>query len=214
MDIAVTDASGRPVADADVTAYGWTARFKYSSFPAVPYLGKQYPYNAPGSYLEKPTDRQKRVEPPIDWSRWAALFRLDTLAYYKLLHPATLYFNRVRMPDSVTQVAPFVSRKGQPEHVHLVYIDERLVYFEGAQQIRHYSFAASPGFHTLRLRVRDRELRIDSIFLPAGMKTIVGIKDDTLNAATHFPPMPGTPAYLGPNLLSRSLMRAQKSYYA
>ncbi|GGA85574.1 carboxypeptidase-like regulatory domain-containing protein [Puia dinghuensis] len=190
--IAVTDAAGRPVADADLTAYAITAKFKEQSWPHVPYFGKRWRNFVPGGYTLPAVDQQNQLSLPLDWSKWSKPFGLDTLEYYKFLHPATIYTQREKMPDGLTQVAPFVSRKGQPEPVHMLYIDEELVYFDGAEQQRRYSFSARPGWHTLRLRLTDKAIRIDSFRLEEGMKTIIGINDDTANQAINIWPMPDT----------------------
>ncbi|HEY4111833.1 alpha-2-macroglobulin family protein [Puia sp.] len=210
--VAVTDVSGRPVADADLTAWSWTAKFRNAPLPSVPYFGKQYRYKPIGSYSPVAAIEQKRQSQPLKESRWKALFRLDTLEYYKFLDPRTIYVNRQPSPDNITQIAPFVSRQGQPEPVYLIYLDERLIFFDRAEQWRSYSFPAGPGWHTLRLRVSDREIKIDSFLLTPGMKTTIGINDDTANPAIHIRPMPDSLTDWERQLLHQSLITVQSSF--
>jgi len=212
IDVAVTDARGHAVPDADLTAYGWTAKFKEGKLPGVPYFGRQWRYPQPGSYRVRPANAQKQTSLPLDWSRWNGVFGLDSIEYYKFLNPRTIYVTRQRTPDGVTQLAPFVTRRGQPEPVHLLYLDERLIFIDRAEQRRYYSFPASPGWHTLRIRVHDRELRVDSILLAPGVKTILGINDDPANPAIQSFPRPDTLSNWEKDLLHQTLITIQPSF--
>src|ERR1700748_571004 len=106
----------------------------------MPYLGKRHPVQKQVSYSLPATKNLLAGTTPLNWPRWHKAFGLDTIEFYKFLNPARLYINREPARDGQTQVAPFVSRMGQPEPVALLYIDEQLVYFSQAEQLRRYSF--------------------------------------------------------------------------
>lgn len=210
--VAVTDAWGRAVPGADVTAYAITAKFQEQSLPAVPYLGRSYRHRVPVRYA--PAGGKQEIERTValDWRRWRGVFGLDTLEYYRFLHPKTLYIHREPAPDGVTQFAPFVTRRGQPEPVYLMELDERLIFCDQAEQQRRYSFPASPGWHALRIRLSDRELRIDSFRLAPGMKTFLSINDDTANAAIVIRRMPDTLESWEKVLLRASLVTIRNNF--
>ncbi len=192
ISIDVRDSRGRPVPDADLTAWSYTAKFNSPDIPGgVPYLGKQY--RSPTRYnYSSPKQETPGRKSDLDWRRWSHAMGLDTIEFYKLLNPDSLYINREATPDLVTQIAPFVSHKGQPEPIHLLYIDEQPVFFSRTNEYPAYSFPVAPGLHSLVLRTATSEIRLDSIRIAKGVKTFVGINDDTANHAIHGIHMPDT----------------------
>ncbi|MBS1659420.1 MAG: carboxypeptidase-like regulatory domain-containing protein [Bacteroidetes bacterium] len=210
--IDVRDAEGKPVADADLTAWSYTAKFTDPQQPQVPYLGKNRPYRRYQDYKISRIFDTKELSLPLVWERWGRQLGLSEIEYYKFLNPASIYVNREAAVERVTQVAPFVSRKGRLMPVLLLYIDERLVFYSGAQQTQRYSFPVDPGRHSLRLRIVDKEIRLDSIVLPAGMKTFLCINDDTANRAIRFIKMPDTLARHEKELLRSSMLFLENSF--
>jgi protocatechuate 3,4-dioxygenase beta subunit len=212
IGIDVKDYRGRPVPDADLTAWSYTAKFNNPNIPGgIPYLGKQYRSPIRYSY-SLPKQETLEKEADLEWRRWSSAMGLDTIEFYKLLNPDSLYINREAAPDLLTQIAPFVSRKGQPEPIHLLYIDERPVFFSRTNEYPAYSFSVAPGLHSLVLRTATREIRLDTIRISAGVKTFIGINDDTANHAIHTRRMPDT---LTPNereVLRHSLIGLQNTF--
>jgi hypothetical protein len=192
ITIDVKDSRGRPVPDADLTAWSYTTKFNTSTIPGgIPYLGRQY--RTPIRYnYSLPKQKSPVEDVDLDWRRWGLPMGLDRIEFYKFLNPETLYINREKVPDSLTQIAPFVSRKGQPESIHLLYIDERPVFFSQTDEYPAYSFLVDSGLHSLRLRTAKSEIRLDTIRIAHGSKTFLGINDDTANPAIHVKPMPDT----------------------
>ena len=60
---------------------------------------------------------------------------LDTMEYYKFLHPSSVYVNTEPAGNGLTQIAPFVSLDGVLQPVHQLYIDEQPVFFSQARQL-------------------------------------------------------------------------------
>jgi alpha-2-macroglobulin len=210
--IEVKDSRGRPVPDADLTAWSYTAKFNTPSVPGgIPYLGKQYRspkrYNYSLPQQETPVD-----DVDLDWHRWSLPLGLDRIEFYKFLNPDSLYINREKVPDNLTQLAPFVSRKGQPEFIHLLYIDERPVFFSQTDEYPAYSFLVDSGLHSLRLRTADREIRLDSIRIAHGAKTFLCINDDTANHSIHVKAMPETLTQNEQVVLRHSLIWLQNNF--
>jgi TonB-dependent SusC/RagA subfamily outer membrane receptor len=191
IEINVQDAAGKPVADADITAYAYTAKF-HTQVPFIPYLGKMYPLRKqrPGLYLKEAEALEYEVQ--LNWKRWSTELRLDTVEYYKFLHPAGLYQNGEPAPDSLTQLAPFVVRNGELQPIHLLYIDERPVFFSQVQQLKRYSFPVSEGWHRLRMRTQNALISLDSLWVEKGVKTFLSVEGDTANHRIRIEKMPDT----------------------
>ncbi|HEY4286330.1 MAG TPA: alpha-2-macroglobulin family protein [Puia sp.] len=205
ITIGVKDANGRPVADADLTAWSRTAKFADASVPSIPYLGKNYRYKRSYEYIASHPGK-KELSRPLEWQRWGRQLGLDTIEYYKFLNPATIYINQEPAIGRLTQLAPFVSRKGQPEPIALLYIDEKLVFFNKGQQLQRYSFRVDSGRHSMRLRTSHNEIRLDSFRTEYGMKTVISINDDSTNTAVRMIRKPDTLTVAEQMLLRSSML--------
>lgn len=212
ITIGVKDANGRPVADADLTAWSRTEKFTGSDAPALPYFGRRYRYRRSYDYttIHEPNTRQ--LSQPLIRERWSHQLGLDTIEYYKFLNPATIYINQEPAAGNLTQLAPFVSRKGQLEPVELLYIDERLVFFSKSQQLPNYSFPLDSGRHSLRLRTAHDEIRLDSFRTENGMKTFICINDDSANTAIRLIKRPDTLTASEEQLLRSSMLFMENTF--
>lgn len=192
VDIAVTDTDGNPVPGADVTAYAFTKKFNNASAPHIPYLGKTYKgrksYNQ--FYHRELVPDEGTLK--LNWQRWSKEMGLDSIEYYRFLHPDTIYTNTEKIDHNITQIAPFVVLKGELQPVQLLYIDEEPRFFNQAQQLRQYSFEVKPGKHALRIRTPDRLIHLDSIWATEGVKTLLSINADTANKTIRQQKMPDT----------------------
>lgn len=178
ITIGVRDAEGMPVADADLTAYAFTRKFKDAGLPRLPYLGKTYPGRKQTANF-RPGERPETVFTSLlDWQRWHSVMGLDTSEYYRFLHPSPLYINREPSPVGLTEIAPFVHTRLGIYPADLLYIDEVPVFFNQADLVRRYSFPVYLGVHSLRIRIAGRQVKLDSIRLEKGMKTFVSIDSD------------------------------------
>ncbi|AXY76591.1 hypothetical protein D3H65_22460 [Paraflavitalea soli] len=192
VDISVTNAEGKPVANADITAYALTRKFNDASLPFIPYGGKVY---KPRKRYNQFGHRETPPEPhtiKLNWQRWSREMHLDSIEYYRFLHPANIYTHTEAINHDTTQIAPFVVLDGELQPVHLVYIDEEPRFFSQAQQLPQYSFEVRPGRHALRIRTHDRLIFLDSICATAGKKTFISINADTANKAIRQKKMPDT----------------------
>ena len=206
ITIGVKDANGRPVADADLTAWSRTAKFTGNEEPAIPYFGRHYRYRPSYDYTTTHETNTRQLSEPLIWQRWSRQLGLDTIEYYKFLNPATIYINREPAAGNLTQLAPFVSRKGRLEPLELLYIDEKLVFFSKSQQLQRYSFPLDSGRHSLRLRTAHDEIRLDSFRTELGVKTFICINDDSSNTAIRLIKKPDTLTNSEEQLLRSSML--------
>ncbi|MCC9167503.1 carboxypeptidase-like regulatory domain-containing protein [Pontibacter harenae] len=172
LTVALTNAEGKPVANADLTAYAITSKFQNQNLPSLPSWNKfkgQKPYRE----LEI-ADADPRGSKLMDWDYWSRRMGLDSIACYNFLYPKQgIFTDYAYVKDSLTQVSPFVVDSGRVVPVHVVYLDEVPVYFSQTDVLPAYSFAADSGFHTLKLRTTDKLITLDSIYLRHGQKLVL-----------------------------------------
>jgi TonB-dependent SusC/RagA subfamily outer membrane receptor len=183
-DIVVTDATGKPVANADLTAWALTRKFENYRAPSLPYLSGYY-HNRKTKKTYETDKAEADGSLKLNWKRWSKAMGLDSIEYYKFTHPAKIYSIEEPGIDTVTQIAPFIMKDGDIEPVHILYIDEKPVYFSQAQQLQRYSFAVKPGNHTLRFRTAHHSIKLDSVCVEQSKKLILSLnanafKSDTL----------------------------------
>ncbi|MFD0749514.1 alpha-2-macroglobulin family protein [Mucilaginibacter calamicampi] len=184
-EITVTNADGKPVANADLTAWSLTRKFANYNIPYVPYLGK-----IPGATKinRYPVVRKNSnfADTALKWEKWRKQLKLDTIEYYRFTHPDNIYKMEETAPDSITQVAPFVIRNGEIRPVNILYIDAVPVYFDQAQQMQRYSFRVTPGKHSFKFRTADENIVVDTVFVKKGIKLIFSVKDTIGNPRVNI----------------------------
>lgn len=174
VEVAVKDRRGRPVKNADVTAYAFTSKFG-SYAPPVTIFGKSTAGRAiiPANYDADEDFFRNRI--PMDWQLWRQRMGLDSIEYYKFLYPEPFYSYSEQAPGRLTQLSPYVVIDGEVQGVHILWIDEQPHYFSQAEQLNAYSFPVWPGIHSLRMRTYDREVTVDNVFVGEGTKTIISV---------------------------------------
>ncbi|MFN0257687.1 alpha-2-macroglobulin family protein [Pedobacter ureilyticus] len=184
MLVQVTDINRKPVAETDVTAQAFTAKFKNVPDVNLPYLGRKYlirknnnikveadeAYGSAGKNLDQPT-----------WAKWSKSLGLDSIEYFRFMHPKPTYSVIEATNDTTTQVAPFAVLDGAILPASIVYIDNVPVFFSQAQQLQRYSFVVKPGFHDFKIRTADKLITVKNYNITAGKKTIFSVLADSTN---------------------------------
>ncbi|MEV4886114.1 carboxypeptidase-like regulatory domain-containing protein [Chitinophaga ginsengisegetis] len=202
IGITVTDAEGRPVKDADVTAYAMTARFNYT-MPNLPNLDKRHPMRK--AYSQQRLSDRKTVSGKqiMNWDRWKNEMTLDSNAYYRFLHPDGIRYNTEPAKNDITQISPFVTENGAVQFISHVKIDEQPVFFANTDLRPAYSFAVWSGKHKLEIRTSDKKIIIDSIYAEEGLKTFISIAADKPDERVRITKMPTELTPLEVNLYKR-----------
>lgn len=178
VDLLVKDKKGKPVKNADITAYAFTSKFGSHS-PRITVYGKSLSgkqFNNSWYNLSKANSVSGMS--PMEWSIWRERMGLDSIEYYKFLYPEISYSYSERSPEEETQIAPYVVIDGALQGVHILWIDGQPYYFSQARQFDPYSFPVTPGYHTLKFRTYDREITVENLFVPEGMKTILSVNGE------------------------------------
>jgi TonB-dependent SusC/RagA subfamily outer membrane receptor len=190
IKINLTDISGQPVKDADLTAWSYTNKFENRGDPLVPYYGKLYRSRKSINDYAEAALRNTEFIQPLNWIRWSKEMKLDTIEYYKFLHPSGIYYNNQPAPGYNTQIAPFVVSNGELQQIHFLYIDEHPVFFSKSQDLSRYSFPVSAGRHSIRIRTNKALISVDSIRVIYGMKNVFSISLDSINPKVRIVKMP------------------------
>ncbi len=192
IELSVSDAKGKAVADVDLTAYAITSKFNYAP-PVTPYLGKPQPFPIRGRLpVVQSKKAVEKADIPLDWERWRKRLGLDTLEYFRFTHPEVSYRTVVKAREGLTQIAPFVVDKGSILPVEILYLNEKPVYFSQAQQEERYSFHVSPGMQKIRFRLKDKWVVVDSVKVASGEKLVISF-NLAAPAANRMTITPATP---------------------
>lgn len=184
IDILVTDAKGTPARDVDLTAYAITRKFKNTSAPELPYMGKTYK-SRKGLHqfnLDHKFSKDAVANCPLDWQYWNPEMGLDSIVYYQFLYPEKGVFTHyTSTSDSIPLFAPFVVQNGQLLPVYLIYLDNRPIYYRNADVEQRYAFRISSGYHTLKLRTIDKLISIDSVLIKPNAKLVLSVEANALH---------------------------------
>lgn len=183
LTVAVRDAKGKPVSNADLTAYAITSKFGSQGVPGLPSWDR-YKGRKPYQRLRL-KDEHKASRMLMNWNDWSRRMGLDSIAYYHFLYPKQGLFTDYSLSrDSLTQFSPFVVDSGRVVPVHVVYLDRVPVYFSGTDVLPAYSFAADSGYHTIQLRTAEKLITLDSVYLRPYHKLVLSA-DITASAAPY-----------------------------
>lgn len=173
VTVSLQSREGLPVADADVTAYAYTSKFKQNQLPnlAIPGVFRQA---KPINTTRYQGDVQHGFSDGVamTWDKWRDVMMLDTIEYYHFLYPDHHYAIAEKNAGNQTLVAPFVVDNGEVIGVEFLWIDGILHYLKGAEQKNPYVFAVSPGWHSFRFRTQNYEMAVDSVNVCEGKKNI------------------------------------------
>ncbi len=205
VEITVTDPGGKPVEGVDLTAFSITSKFDYS-VPDLPYLGKSRPEKSVinnftiGKSLS--TTENFRY---LNYEAWKTLAGIDSIEYYKFLYPGdSIYRYDYKQAEGITQFAPFVvSERGDILPVHVIYVDNKPVYFSWTNVSQPYAFRVDDGKHQIQLRLRDKLITIDNYFFEKGYKSVFSISMAVKDNNIDIKKMPVNLTDIEKNVLNR-----------
>jgi TonB-dependent SusC/RagA subfamily outer membrane receptor len=168
LNFTVTDERGRPVPDADLTAYAYTSKFEASAAPELPnftrpVVGRQSQrrFQLAGQFGGEQQNRRL-----LPWREWRTRLGLDSLRFYQFLYPESgAFYEYQPAPGGLTQLAPFVVDSGRVQAPIAVYVDGQPVYIHDVNQYDAYTMVADSGHHSLSIRTRDRLITLDDVYL-------------------------------------------------
>lgn len=177
IEISVTDNSGLPMQNVDLTAYGLTKKFNYIP-PSLPVHSEERKTREKINTFSKQKLDLSNPYRNINYNDWKNLAEIDSIEYYKFLYPGNnIYTYSYFTNDSITQFSPFVVHNGNIKSIGVIYIDRRPVYFNWSTNYQPYSFRTYSGYHKVELRLPNKSIIIDSLYFPKNKKTIFSLND-------------------------------------
>jgi hypothetical protein len=184
ITISVKDYKDRPAADVNLTAVSFNSQLKHWRFPDPPDLKK---YKSK-SGIEKPEYEVTETglsnkELLGKYPGWRDKFGLDSMTYYKLLFPENGYHvAHTSISNFMPQVSVHVVKQGVPQKIEILYINRQPVYYDLSTDQSKYAFSVYPGYTQVIIRLRDRQIEIDSVYIQPFYKHDVSFDLDRLPA--------------------------------
>lgn len=188
IDITVTNYKNKPAKNVNLTAYSVNTEFDNIPAPNMPYYGKNY-----GSKL-----RKQMLNYPSNWfNNTQNSYTINNALFYKLQlykHPyyRLLYKNNAvgieydSLTDNKTQLTVNVhSDMHSARDYYALWIDDELVYLHLNQSIPN-AFRVSAGKHKIKVRSYEYMYELEGIECVAGMRTLVGINEDSVYNNTNI----------------------------
>lgn len=184
VELSVTDKNGKPLKDVDITAYGFTSKFKSANAPNIPIGGLMRSAKVVQNLnFELDDDSKSHQSAFQNWAKWSKVMQLDTMAFYRFLFPKDYYQESLPLDDVRSQISPYIVVNGAVQGVHLVWVDGVLTYAKQGQQNENNIFEVYPGQHDFRFRTKDRDIHVRGYFVEKGKKIIVSFNasQDTIS---------------------------------
>ncbi|HSC55478.1 MAG TPA: carboxypeptidase-like regulatory domain-containing protein [Phnomibacter sp.] len=188
MQVEVTDYKNRPAANVNLTAVAQNAQLKDKfNFPNLP-LNFQY------------RNRYTKTMKPVEWTELAlsgttAAFPyentrqslgLDTMQYYKwLFFTDSLEVHRTLFKYFFPELSVHAISAGKPEPLYIVYLNRNAIWFDGINSTQAYSNRSYPGYAQVGIRLKNKYIEIDSIYLQPYYKHDIFINVDSIGNSSH-----------------------------
>jgi TonB-dependent SusC/RagA subfamily outer membrane receptor len=198
LKVKVRDYLGRKAGNVNLTALSYNGQFGDNiRVPEPPYLRK-YRWRGQillGNYETEETGLILR-HPLGKNTGWIKKLSLDTMAYYKLLFPEKPYRSEATLiSDFTPQLAVYAVQKGIPQEIYLLYLNRQLAYYNGVTDKSVYAFPVAPGYVQIGIRLRNKYIQIDSVYMQPYYKQDIAFDLDNLPANAQVKEMPD--AYTG-----------------
>lgn len=179
IEISVKDVHGKPVPNADLTAYSFTKKFQNVESVSLPTFYKRkkarVSYNSFTEYIK---NRENKTE-ILDWAYYKNKMGLDTLELYKLMYPENgRYEHYIKTNDSITEFSVYATNKNGFQKIYWIDIDNEPAYFERAWVGKPYSIPINKGFHNITFRTFDKIIEVRGVLILKGTKLILNINTD------------------------------------
>ncbi|MBX2923556.1 MAG: carboxypeptidase-like regulatory domain-containing protein [Chitinophagaceae bacterium] len=210
IKINVRDYKGKPASSVNLTAVSYNSQFsKDIKVPEPPYLqrykrGSRLYMDDYG--LEKAgfTSRQLLGS----HQQWRKVFGLDSMLYYRFLFPEEgKYTSSKYTGNYIPQLSVFAVQKGVPQEIYLLYINRELVWYNGATDSSCYAFKTPPGYVQVGIRLKDKYIEIDSIYVQPYYKHDMVFDLDRLPAHSKIIPREDAYTYTEQRQLEQQLFR-------
>ncbi|MEZ4777044.1 MAG: alpha-2-macroglobulin family protein [Bacteroidia bacterium] len=210
VTISVKDYQNQPVSGVNLTALTVSNQFETNHVPDPPYLGKPQEAGLHSTTFSVKDDLH--TGRPALSSGWLHPMGLDTMVYFKLKYPDSLYLQYEPIPHYLPQFSPYVYKEGEQQLLLMIWLDDQPVYYSGVQVSSPYAFIGESGYHTLTLRTRDAEYTLPGIQLKKGYKLEISLNAENLPEGVYKLNRAGWLTEKEASALNRSLVSISPDY--
>lgn len=209
--IRVTDRKERPAANVNLSVASYNAQHHSRIRVAEPPYVEQV-HNRQGRKMKDPVV----TEIPEAEGSWLLAahhpmrekFSADTIPYYQLLRPRFPYTRVSRViSDPIPQVSVYVMKRGVPQEIHLLSVNNRFDWYNDVTEKPSYSFHAVHGYNRFTIRLDSFRLIIDSIYLQPYYKHHLSFDIDSLPPGSVRMKLPPFLGHDEKEQLQRSIIR-------
>jgi len=215
ITVAVKDYKKREAKGVNITAVSYNAQFGEDiRVPEPPYIQK-FRGKTPIQYNQFETEEAVVTTKFLlgQHPGWRQKFELDTMPYYQLLFPVEKYqLRKSRVQNILPQVSVFAVKQGVPQEIYLLYINRELVYYNGITDKGAYAFTHFPGYVQIGIRLKDKYIEYDSIYLQPYYKHDIFFDIDKVAAKDKVKEMPLYWDWQERNLLENKMLRIENNY--
>jgi alpha-2-macroglobulin len=168
ITITATDYKNRPVKNMNLTVMSYNSQLsKKINVPEPPFLHRfKSPRRIVRENFELELAEFTNKFPLGKYTGWKQKFGLDTMLYYQFLFPEKgMRIEKKLVDDVVPQLSVFAVADGMPQEIHALYINNQLAYYNGVTETSAYSFAVIPAYAKLGIRLKDKYIEIDSMYM-------------------------------------------------
>lgn len=198
ITIEIKDYKDNPVKGVNLAAVAYNSQFKKDiNVPEPPYLV---------NYRKRPSIiRGKHEEDNVylvkkyalnDHRKWISRLSLDSMPFYQISFPSkSPYTIATPIAEFLPQLSVHVVKNGRPQKIFLLYINRQLTYYSEVTDHMPYSFETIESYTQLGIRLFDRFIEIDSIYVQPFYKHDIVLDLDLLPPGTisHTKPVFWTP---------------------
>lgn len=185
IKVVVKDYKGRPAAHVNLTAVSYNSQFKNEIRVNEPPYIQRFRFKRrilfDGYELDDAGFSRRFLLGKHQ--EWRKKFGLDSMQYYRLLFPDSGYSIISSLVNDFTpQLAVHVVEKGIPQEIYMLYVNREFAWYNGVTDPGNYALMVMPGYTQVGVRLRDKYIEIDSIYLQPSYKHDISIDTDHLPA--------------------------------
>ncbi|WP_207495177.1 carboxypeptidase-like regulatory domain-containing protein [Aridibaculum aurantiacum] len=213
--VEVKDYKGRPAQGVNLSAVAYNAQFKDAiQVQDPPYLAT---YKSKRLVLR---NKYEVDEPGVSsryslgkYAHWNKKLSTDTALYYRMLFPSTTPYDVVTpIAEFIPQVSVHVVQKGKPQEIYLLYLNRQLVYYNGVTDAMNYVWPSVQRYAQVGIRLRNKYIQIDSIYLQPFYKHDIVIDVDKLPAKALVEDRPVHYTDAERRLIESSILQLDNNY--
>lgn len=218
IEVTVKDYKGNALPNFNLTAASYNSQFKNDiSIKEPPYLAR---YNQKGllnkdAYSPTATEQIyiSKNYPLYANKAWIKKFGVDSLWYYQMLYPANkVQIFSTQISSFYPQLAVYVVDDGKPIPVYILYVDRKPVFYNLTNVQQPYSFFTFSRYTQIGLRLFDKYIEIDGVYLQPYYKHNIVIDVANLPAKCKVNAVKEYYDSREVNMIESSVLQLQKNY--